>query len=235
MEGAVRIMKRFFCLALSIVFLAAAAAIAQPGRKKVHQGNKLYTEKKYDAALNKYQDALLEDPNAPITQFNIAAAAYKKNNYDKAMESCGKTLKTEDVRIQSKTYYNMGNTFYRQNKLAESIQSYEQALKLNPNDMDAKYNLEFVRAKLKENAKPQNQQNQQQQQQQQQQQNQQGQKKDQKDKKQEQQEAQNRQERKNEMSKEQAEQLLNALNENQKKAKQQQMQSAGGISVEKDW
>lgn len=221
-------MKRGWMIAfLLLAALSGAALYAQAGRIKVRQGNKLFAEKQYDAALAKYQDALLENPNAFITQFNVGDAVYKKNNWEKALESYAKTLKTEDIFLQSKTYYNIGNTQYRQGKLAESIQSYEQALKLNPNDADAKYNLEFVRTKLKENAKPQNEQQKQQQQQQQQKQ----QEKEQREKEQ----AQQQPERKTEMSKEQAEQLMNALNENQKKAKKEQVRGAGGVSVEKDW
>ncbi|HEX9933576.1 MAG TPA: tetratricopeptide repeat protein, partial [bacterium] len=222
-------MNRYGILILALI-LAWGAAFGQAGRKKVHQGNKLYAEKKYDGALAKYQDALIENPNSSVAQFNVGDAAYKKSNWDKALEFFGKTLRTESVPLQSKTYYNTGNALYRQGKLAESIQAYEQALKLDPNDLDAKYNLEFVRAKLKQNAQPQNspQQNQQEEQRQQEQ------KKQQNQQKQQNQDNQKQQQRKPEMSKEQAEQLLNALNEDQKKTKREQAAAAGAAAVEKD-
>ena len=43
----------------------------------------------------------------------------------------------------------MGNTLYRMNKFNESIDAYKKALKLDPDDMDAKFNLEFVREQIK--------------------------------------------------------------------------------------
>jgi Ca-activated chloride channel homolog len=232
MERQVRIVTHRRTTAAVLFLLCGAALHGQPARGKVHQGNKLYAEKKYDAALAKYTDALLENPNSHVARFNAADAAYKKNNWDKALEAFGKTLRTEDILLQSKSHYNMGNAFYRKGRLDSSIQAYEQALKLDPKDRDAKYNLEFVRAKLKENAKPQNQQQQQQQQNQQKQQDKQ---KQQEQKKEQNQQQANPQERKTEMTKEQAEQLMNALNEDRKKAKQEQVQSSGGGSVEKDW
>jgi tetratricopeptide (TPR) repeat protein len=56
---------------------------------------------------------------------------------------------------QAKGYYNSGNVLYREGKWEEAIGAYKKALELNPNDEDAKYNLEFVRQKIKENLKPQ--------------------------------------------------------------------------------
>ncbi len=230
-------MKKAF-LAFLLVFLIPTLAAAQAGRKKVHQGNSLYKEKKYDAALGKYQDALLDAPDSPRIRFNVGNALYQKNTHEKAVETYQKALATGDVRLQSQLYYNVGNGLYRQGKLAESILAYEQALKLNPNDMDAKYNLEFVRNKLKENAKPQ-------QSLEQQQQNQEGkenerpqdqnQKPQPQDQRQEDQKASQQQRPKQEMSKEEAEQLLNALNENKKQSEQKTSQTAGGSYVEKDW
>ncbi len=230
-------MRRVWRFILVAALLPGCAAFSQPGRKKVHQGNKLYAEKKYDAALSKYTDALLEDPGSNVARFNTANAAYKKNNWDKALEAYGKTLKTDDLRLQSQTHYNIGNAFYRKGNLDSSIQAYEQALKLNPDDQDAKYNLEFVRAKIKQNAQPQNQQQQQQQQQNQPQDNQDQKKQQDRQKQQEQEDQENRQsqQRKTEMSKEQAEQLMNALNENRKKGKQEKVRAGGAGAVEKDW
>ena len=44
-------------------------------------------------------------------------------------------------------YYNLGNAYYRTGKIAASILNYERALKLDPNNKDAKYNLELVNSK----------------------------------------------------------------------------------------
>ncbi|NOZ60815.1 MAG: tetratricopeptide repeat protein [Calditrichaeota bacterium] len=220
---------------------------AQPGRKQVLEGNKLYAEKKFDKANNKYRDAQIEDPNNPVIHFNIGNALYQKKKYEDAQKDFEKSLSVDDVMTQAKVYYNMGNVFYRLGKLPESILAYTQALKLNPEDEDAKYNLEFVRKKLKEQAKkqPQNQQQQQKQQQkqkqdQQQQKKQQQQKQKQEQQKQEQQQQKQQQQQQNQqkqkMSKEEAERILNALNKEDKDLqKKRKAKSAGKIRVVKDW
>jgi Ca-activated chloride channel family protein len=200
----------------------------QPGRETVTEGNQLFSEEKFDAAHNKYQDALLQDPASPLIQFNIGNVLYKKKNYEKVTEAYNRALDTDDPLLQSKVYYNIGNTLYRQNKLPESILAYEQALKLNPDDQDAKYNLEFVRNKLKENAQPQPQDQQQQQQQKDKQ-------EEQEKKEEEQHQSQQEPEKRKEMTKEEAEQLLEALKENQEDLKKKQAQAQGDIRVAKDW
>ncbi len=228
MKEQIRIMMFFIVSVLSI------SASAQSGRKQVTEGNRLYLEEKYDEANNKYQDALLENPTSFSVQFNVGNVLYKKNNYEKALESYQKVLDTDDPLFQSQTYYNIGNTLYRSGKLPESILSYEQALKLNPEDQDAKYNLEYVRNKLKENAKPESQDQQQQQQSEEQESNQQNQEGQQQEKEQEQQQA-GKEEQEQEMTKEEAERLLDALQENQKEMQEKRVQGQRSPLVEKDW
>lgn len=242
-----------------IVFFVPSLILAQAGRKQVIEGNQLYQEQKYDEANNKYRDALVSNPENPIIHFNIGNAQYQKKKYEEAMKDFEKSLSTDDVLKQSKAYYNMGNTFYRMGDLPKSILSYTEALRLNPTDEDAKYNLEFVRAKLKEQAEKQQQQNQKQQQQKQQQQQQQGQqkeneeqkRKEEQEKQQQQQEQQDQQkeeeeqqqqqqqaepQKSEEMTKEEAERILNALKKDDKDLQKQQKAKKGAkVRVVKDW
>ncbi len=237
----------------SIVFLLFTdISFAGGKRKKVVEGNKLYTEKKYDEALNKYRDALLDDPESPEIHYNIGNVYYHKKKYQEALKEYNKVLSSKDPELQFKSYYNIGNVLYRMGKLPESILSYKKALQLKPNDMDAKYNIEFVRNKLKELAKRQPQSSQQQQKvgKQKNQQNQ-GDKKDQnnKDKKQKQKKStgdknQNKEQKyqkgkankKKEMTKEEAERILNALKNDEKNIQKKRLKRSGGkVTVSKDW
>lgn len=70
--------------------------------------------------------------------------AYEQKHYKKAVEMYERA-KTEGV--SSQLYYNLGNAYYRLNDRANAILSYERALKLDPANGDARYNLEFVREK----------------------------------------------------------------------------------------
>lgn len=224
-------------LILAGMLLTASFSHARSDREKVAEGNQLFAEEKFDEANNKYQDALLENPASPEIQFNVGNVLYKKNSHEKALESYQKSLDSDDALFQSQSYYNIGNTLYKSGKLPESILAYEQALKLNPDDMDAKYNLEFVRNRMKQNAQPQQDQQQQQQEQQQNQQQEQQQNQEQNEQEEGEQEPQEQPsgQQEGEMSQEEAERLLEALKENQEDLKKQQAKAGGQVRVRKDW
>ncbi len=236
---------------LSINFVFSLNAFAQ-GHRQVKEGNQLYAEEKYDEANNKYRDALIENPESPIVHFNIGDALYKKNNHEEALKSFEKATSSDDILVQSKSYYNVGNALYRLGKLPESILMYKKALELNPDDEDAKYNLEYVRAKLKNEAQkqPLPNQNQKQQSGEQQQDQQNPDQNSEEQKKEEEQNAseeqqnneqqQNQQEQQaqpaQEISKKDAERILDALkNEEQDLLQQQRAKKPGRPFRGKDW
>jgi tetratricopeptide (TPR) repeat protein len=146
---------------LSLMFLATVNA--ESIRGKINRGNKLFKEGKYEQALAAYQDALLDDPLNEVALFDLGDAYYKIKKYKEAIDAYQKVVGSQNLELSAKAFYNIGNAYFQQNKLKESIEAYKKALELNPNDRDAKYNLELARAKLKEMAQKQQKQNKQQQ------------------------------------------------------------------------
>jgi hypothetical protein len=55
-------------------------------REHINQGNALYHEEKFDEALTRYQDALVDDPRSEVANFNQGDALYKIGKYDEAIE-----------------------------------------------------------------------------------------------------------------------------------------------------
>jgi tetratricopeptide (TPR) repeat protein len=76
---------------------------------------------------------------------NNGNLAYQQNNYQKALNYYNQIL--NEGYVSFGLYYNLGNTYFRLDKLGMSILYYERALKLSPNDEDAIYNLEIVKAR----------------------------------------------------------------------------------------
>ncbi|QVY64434.1 tetratricopeptide repeat protein [Polaribacter sp. Q13] len=64
-------------------------------------------------------------------KFNEAIALYKK-------------VEAKEL-VSSELYYNLGNSYYKLNKVGPSIYYYEKALKLNPLNTDVKNNLVFAK------------------------------------------------------------------------------------------
>lgn len=71
--------------------------------------------------------------------FENANALYKEGNYQKAIELYKHIENKKEV--SSELYYNLGNAYYKLNKVAPSIYNYEKALQLDPLNEDAQNNL----------------------------------------------------------------------------------------------
>jgi tetratricopeptide (TPR) repeat protein len=75
--------------------------------------------------------------------FVSANNLYKTNDFEAAIENY-KKIESQDL-VSSELYYNLGNCYYKLNKVGPSIYYYEKALKLNPLNEDVKKNLVFAK------------------------------------------------------------------------------------------
>lgn len=75
--------------------------------------------------------------------FSEANNLYKNEKFEEAIVAY---KKIENQRlVSSELYYNLGNCYYKLNKVGPSIYYYEKALQLNPTNEDVKNNLVFAR------------------------------------------------------------------------------------------
>jgi Ca-activated chloride channel family protein len=138
-------------LSLSQVFAAAPGLDA-------------YRDGKFTDAYQEFQQTLKTHPQtsaADKLHFDSGAAAYKMKDYGKALESFSQALLSPDMGLQGKSHYNLGNTLYEhgeaqqgdEKKLTDwenALQHYEQTLKLEPQNKEAKDNYDYVKKKIEE-------------------------------------------------------------------------------------
>jgi tetratricopeptide (TPR) repeat protein len=241
---AARLKKFLPGVAVVIVFaLLSLRASAQTVRSYISEGNHAYVKERHTDAEVEYKKALEKDPKSKEAKFNLGNSYYKQQRFDEALRAYGNSgpaMKSSEERAG--TYYNMGNTLYRENKFQEAVNAYKQSLRVNPDDNDARYNLQMARIKLKqqEQQKQQKKDQKQDQQQDQQQQNQQ-QKQDQQQQQQPKQEQAKQDQtqqvqKKNQMPKQEADRILDALRNDEKEIqKNLRKRAAVKVKVEKDW
>ena len=76
---------------------------------------------------------------------------YEQQNFDESGKLFNELAESNaSNEVKSGANYNMGNSLMSSGKYKEAIEAYKQALRQNPDDLDAKYNLEYARKKLKE-------------------------------------------------------------------------------------
>lgn len=75
-----------------------------------------------------------------------ADSAYMNDDFKQAVELYTQAI--DDGGSSTMLYYNLGNSYYRMGKLGNAIVCYERALRLDPTNVDARTNLEFVNSKI---------------------------------------------------------------------------------------
>jgi Ca-activated chloride channel family protein len=145
-------LRRAVALLLALAMPWAAAASPAQARRDYESG-------RYADALREYERLQKRRPGDDRLRFNVGAAAYKSDNLEQAAEHFGSVLRSTDLGLQQRAYYNLGNTLFQSGEHAgeppkkieaweNAIKSFESALKLDPKDQDARHNLEFVRQRL---------------------------------------------------------------------------------------
>ena len=82
------------------------------------------------------------------TLFADANAQYAEGNYAEAATQYEQILQEQPT---AEVYYNLGNAYFKQGELAQSILAYERSLRLKPSFKDAKHNLQFAQSRIIDN------------------------------------------------------------------------------------
>lgn len=75
-------------------------------------------------------------------KFKEANELYIEEHYKTAAKNYEEML--DSAHQNSEVYYNLGNAYYKSKRLGLAIWAYEKALKIDPRNEDAKFNLEFA-------------------------------------------------------------------------------------------
>lgn len=81
-----------------------------------------------------------------------AESAYNGGDYEKAISIYEGVLK--NYGESPEVYYNLGNAYYKSNKIAPAILYYEKALVLHPEDKDTRFNLQIAKGKTVDKIEP---------------------------------------------------------------------------------
>lgn len=213
---------------LAVLLLAllwfSGSLFAQGERKFIRQGNREFQKEKFSESEISYRRALDKNKGSADAVFNTGDALYKQEKYEDAAKQFTESHRmNEDREKKAGSMYNLGNSFLKSGKLKESIEAYKNSLRLDPGNMEAKYNLAFAQDRLKEQEQQQQQQQQQNQKNQDQEQDQDQNKDQEKEDDQKENENQDQQqpdEQQQSMSREDAERLLNAIANDEKEVQE---------------
>lgn len=225
-----------------IMMSAPADAQNMKTRKMVRHGNRLFRSNHRQDALIDYYKGLNADSTDARVNYNLATAMFPENWRTTLEAQRDSMLRYYDAAAQqetnalrkSKAYHNKGVLYQSARDFQNAIEAYKDALRNNPNDDEARYNLVVCQHQLDKNGNGGGGQDNQDQQDQKDQQQQQQQEQQQEDKQQDQQQ---QQQQEPPMSKENAEQLLKAAMQREKETQKRvnEHQQPQRRRIEKNW
>jgi tetratricopeptide (TPR) repeat protein len=135
-------MLRTTLLLLISLLIVSLTVFAQSEKKSVRQGNREFKKGEYLDSEISYRSALELNPSSIKGNFNLGDALYKQEKYEDAAKIF-EDLSSLNINSQEKAniYHNLGNTYFNNQKFAESVEAYKNALRNNPSDIETKYNL----------------------------------------------------------------------------------------------
>ena len=148
-------MRNWHLICFSILLSAALVGWAGSWTRTLKSGNEAYALGDYDEAHAAFQQAMLENADSPIAPYNLGTALYRKGRFNEAILAFQESLsrhsgQTEDLPELPYLYYNLGNAQFKTGDIKRAIESYKHALRLNPQDTDAQYNLALAQQLLKQ-------------------------------------------------------------------------------------
>ena len=151
--------NRMKYLLIILAVMISFSGVSQSHKIELNKGNSFYEQEQYNNALSQYDSAMNIESNYYPAYYNSGNANYRiaqKSNdslkatyFDKAISFYSSALSEAKTKQEkSISHYNSGNSHLKQDKLKESIESYKNALRNNPLDEDARYNLSYTMLKL---------------------------------------------------------------------------------------
>lgn len=153
---------------LAYLCMTISAFAAEPSaRASFDAGLAAFAASNWPAASNAFLQAAAAAPAAKLdpaaAYYNAGLAAYAAGDLKAAADSFARAAAGADLALQSKAYYNRGNALFQladappgaagppapaldaaEASVGEAIQMYENAIALDPRDLDAKANYELA-------------------------------------------------------------------------------------------
>ncbi|HOI33482.1 MAG TPA: tetratricopeptide repeat protein, partial [Bacteroidales bacterium] len=140
-------MRKLFIL--MILVISTAQLSAQSDKKLIRKGNKDYENAAYQQAEKNYSKALETNPTSNNAAFNLGTTRYVQENYEEAAKDFNKAASMSiNSDIEAEALYNLGNSLMSLEKYQESIETYKQVLRSQPENENARYNLAYAQYKL---------------------------------------------------------------------------------------
>lgn len=142
--------------AIVVVLAGAVVVLGAFGFGDRERGNRLYREGRLEEAVAAYQEALAAGDESPELLYNLGTALLGLGRLEEAESHLAGSLRSIEPELRQRAHYNLGHRYLvearsqegggqeRTRLLEQAVEAYKHALRLDPGDADAKWNLELA-------------------------------------------------------------------------------------------
>ena len=121
----------------------------------IERGNRHYRAGEYAEAVAAYSAALADGDDSPALRYNLGTALLRLGRYAEAEEQLRAALDVVEPEVRERVRYNLGQRYLEEARgtgdpeaavalYDAAVEAYRQALRLRPDDGDAKWNYELA-------------------------------------------------------------------------------------------
>jgi Ca-activated chloride channel family protein len=133
-------------LAVIVFFLSSCSE----GRLLLLEANYLISRGRYDEAIVPSQKALNYETTAPYAEYSLGLTFHSLDDDNAALQRYGNSQKmldnisaNEHRELRYRNYYNSGIIYFDEGNFNSAAEAFREALRIDPQKMDAKHNLEI--------------------------------------------------------------------------------------------
>ncbi|NNE27644.1 MAG: tetratricopeptide repeat protein [Saprospiraceae bacterium] len=149
MERKIEFIIKIYVL-LALVLLTSGSVECQTTHDLLKAGDANYKAEDFQQAEIYYRKA--DNQNAKYSsKFNLGNSIYKQGRYEESVEFYdASTSKAKTAEEVSNAYYNKGNALFEQQQFYKAVDAYKEAIKTNPSNKKAQYNLAVTKEIIKQ-------------------------------------------------------------------------------------
>ena len=150
---------RKFLIIIGLLVSLSAFGQQQADKKDVRRGNRQFRKERFADADLSYRHALNVDSTSVPAAYNLAGAQYREGDMEGAGKSIAQAMRhIGEVRSPRKqadygfrAFFNAGDAALQQKQYRAAMESFAQALMIDPDDLEAKENYIYARKMLENN------------------------------------------------------------------------------------
>lgn len=114
------------------------------GAQLIADGNQQFEQASFDEALVSYSEVRAAGVDSAEPIYNTANVQYRQDQYPEAVLTLEEALLLAEGELSAEAWFNLGNTHFFQQEWDAAVEAYKATLRITPDDVDAKYNLELA-------------------------------------------------------------------------------------------